>query len=399
MKKIVISFLGKARKDTGGKYRSLCYRFADGQKVTTRFFGLSLAQQLRPDLFILLGTCGSMWDVLFDGVGDGDEMEEDRLALMEEVEVNSVSQGCLDRLAPLLERQLGMACRSLIIPFGRDVGEQMEILATMAEEVAAGDTVSMDLTHGFRHLPMLGFLSAMFLKEVKRARVEGLYYGAADMQEDGEAPVVALDGLLNLADWIGALGRYDQGGDYGVFAPLLRREREAVSQIDLLEEAAFFERVGNSSLARKKLDTFHEYFSQEPSGGYSPAVRLFRKPLEARLSWRRREPQWAREGMLARQYLQRGDFLRAVIFGYESHVTRRIMEEKLGDAGNYEVRKGAGDDLRTRFPMFEELAKLRNALAHGIRPSQQEVDVALASRSVLERKLNKIFKELGIGGE
>lgn len=395
----MISFLGKARKKDGGEYSSLCYRFADGQKETTRFFGLSLAQRLRPDLFVLLGTSGSMWDVLFDRFDDDDKMEEDRLALMEEVEKNSVSQGRLDRLAPLLGRKLGMTFRPLLIPFGRNEREQMDILTIMAEAVAKDDEVSMDLTHGFRHLPMLGFLSAMFLKEVKRAHVKGLYYGAADMQENGETPVVALDGLLNLADWIGAVGRYDQGGDYGVFAHLLQRERETGTQSKLLEEAAFFERIGNSSDARQKLNTFHSHFSKEPTGGYSAAVRLFRESLEERISWRKREPQWAREGMLARQYLKRGDFLRAVIFGYESHVTKLIMENRLGDPTNYDIRKGAADDLRARLPTFDDLAKLRNALAHGIRPSIQDVNAALTSRLVLEEKLKKIFKELGIGGE
>lgn len=397
MKKIVISFLGKARTKDGGEYRSLCYRFADGQKVTTRFFGLSLAQRLRPDLFILLGTCGSMWDVLFEGLGDGEEMAEDRLALMGEVEENSVSQERLDSLAPLLERQLGMACQPLIIPFGRDVGEQMDILAIMADAVATGDDVSMDLTHGFRHLPMLGFLSAMFLKEVKKARVNGLYYGAADMQENREAPVVELDGLLNLADWIGAVGRYDQGGDYGVFAPLLRREINEVADVGALEEAAFFERVGNSSRAKEKLGTFYKSFFQLSDAVRSAAARLFRKPLEERISWHRKEQQWMREGILARQYMERGDFLRAVIFGYESCITRFIFDEKLGDPGEFRNRDNVVEDLVSRFPVFKVLKNMRNALAHGIRPSMKEVEGFLGSRSVFERKLRQIFKELGVG--
>lgn len=397
MKKIVISFLGKARKEEGGEYRSLRYRFADGQEVETRFFGLSLAERVRPDLFILLGTSGSMWDVLFTGLGDGEELSPEQLALMEEVESNSVRQERLDTLAPLLQARLGMDCRPMIIPFGRDAGEQMDILAIMADAVMAGDQVHMDLTHGFRHLPMLGFLSAMFLKEVKKAVVAGLYYGGADMAENGVAPVVALDGLLNLADWIGAVGRYDQGGDYGVFAHLLRGEQGTVGSMGLLEEAAFFERIGNSSSARQKLDTFHQHFSRVPDAVLSPAARLFRKPLEKRIAWRRQEPQWAREGLLAQHYLKRGDFLRAVIFGLESRVTRLMMEEKLGAAGEYEARKAAADDLRSRLPLFDVLAKLRNALAHGIRSTNKEMEAALASRSVLERRLKEIFKELKIG--
>ncbi|MBF0348688.1 MAG: TIGR02221 family CRISPR-associated protein [Magnetococcales bacterium] len=398
-KNLLISFLGKARKNDGGEYRSLCYRFEDGQKETSSFFGLILAKRLRPDEFILLGTSGSMWDVLFEKLGEGEELAQDRMALMEEVEHNTVGQERLDNLTPLLEKWLGMSCRPVIIPFGRTVEEQMEILEILSETVAEGDHVAMDLTHGFRHLPMLGFLSALFLKEVKKAPIDGLYYGAADMQVDGEAPVVLLDGLLNLAEWIGAIGRYDQGGDYGVFAPLFRREQGDLSDIALLEEASFFERINNSSGARAKLATFAKNFLECNDETLSPAARLFRKPLEQRISWWRGREPWAREAGLAWQYLRRGDFLRAVIYGYESRVTRWVVEKKLGDAGDFQRRKEAADDLKGRQPEFELLSRLRNSLAHGIRPSRDTELPFLTSRSVLEGKLRKIFKALEIREE
>ncbi|MBF0109737.1 MAG: TIGR02221 family CRISPR-associated protein [Magnetococcales bacterium] len=397
-KKILISFLGKARD--GGEYRSQCYRFDDGQKETSRFFGLTLARREQPDEFILLGTSSSMWDVLFTDLGNDEKSDHDLTLLIEEVGHNTVGQERLDNLTPLLEKHLGMSCRPMIIPFGRTTTEQMDILEILSETVAEGDQVSMDLTHGFRHLPMLGFLSALFLKEVKKARIEGLYYGAADMQMDGEAPVVRLDGLLNLAEWIGAIGRYDQGGDYGVFAPLLRREQETRSDIALkLEEASFFERINNSSKARTILDQFSKNFFQGNDESFSPAARLFRKPLEKRISWWRGKEHGEREGVLAWHYLRRGDFLRAVIYGYESRVTRWVLKEKLGDPSHFDRRKEAADDLKGRFKSFDLLSRLRNALAHGIPPTQDEVLTFLSSRVVLERKLREIFKDLEIREE
>lgn len=56
--------------------------------------------------------------------------------------------------------------------------------------------VSFDLTHGFRHLGMVGFLSAYMLKRVRDLSVRDLWYGALDMSRDGVTPVLRLDGLV-----------------------------------------------------------------------------------------------------------------------------------------------------------------------------------------------------------
>jgi CRISPR-associated Csx2 family protein len=81
--------------------------------------------------------------------------------------------------------------------------------------------LSFDLTHGFRHLGMLGMLSAFMLERIGRLRVRSLWYGALDMTEDGATPVLRLDGLYAIQRWVTALEHFDASGDYGVFAPLL----------------------------------------------------------------------------------------------------------------------------------------------------------------------------------
>ncbi|TVQ93803.1 MAG: TIGR02221 family CRISPR-associated protein [Chromatiaceae bacterium] len=120
------------------------------------------------------------------------------------------------------------------IPYARDSAEQVELLRIMAAHVEADDRVDLDVTHGFRHLPMLAILAALHLGSVRRARIGGIWYGAFD-PGSGEAPVHDLAGLLHIADWLQALHRYDKDGDYGAFAHLLGPAGA------LLEDAAFFE--------------------------------------------------------------------------------------------------------------------------------------------------------------
>jgi len=58
-----------------------------------------------------------------------------------------------------MSRAVGRLVTPRLIPFGKDADEQYAILDAIAGTVPNGD-VSFDLTHGFRHLGMVGFLSA-----------------------------------------------------------------------------------------------------------------------------------------------------------------------------------------------------------------------------------------------
>ncbi|CAK0762081.1 conserved hypothetical protein [Gammaproteobacteria bacterium] len=388
MNKVLISFLGKARKEDNGKYRTARYRFDNGTVEETRYFGQALAKQLPLDKVILLGTQGSMWDVLMDDLGQGEEFAEDRLALIDEVDNNQVQESRLEILTPLLTRKIGKPCRLRLIPFGRNEEEQTRILEILTNEVNEGDDVYLDVTHGFRHLPMLGLLSALYLRTVKEVSIQGLYYGALDMldKNTGETPVLRLDGLLTIADWIGAIARYDQSGDYGVFAPLLSNHLKT----DTLKLASFYERTSNSVKAKVQLSTFHGLFKNVE---LSSIARLFRAPLEKRIAWFKENDRAKREWELAERYLERKDFLRATIFGYESLVTKETSKRK-SDIHDFAERKSSAESLKKEHRDFKELEYLRNAMAHGLRSGKKEISDSLDSESGLVEKIKKLFKKL-----
>jgi hypothetical protein len=67
----LVSFLGKVPKERGGQYKTAHYHFEDGYQEPTSFFGLALQHYLKPDRLVILGTTGSMWDVLIEILGSG----------------------------------------------------------------------------------------------------------------------------------------------------------------------------------------------------------------------------------------------------------------------------------------------------------------------------------------
>lgn len=379
----LVTFLGKGRDDPETGYRQTVYRFPDGEDTeSTAFFGLALARYLDSDSTVVLGTSSSQWDVLVEHLAVVGDDEEARLRLMEAVAKGTVDQQLLDQLAPLLRRSAERPVIPRLIPFGRDADEQYAILDAIADAVPCGNA-TIDLTHGFRHLGMVGFLSAFMLERVRPVTVCDLWYGANDMRRDGVTPVLRLDGLVRVRRWVEALDRFDTSGDYGVFAPLLMEDGVAADKANCLRAAAHYERILNVSDAGRKIRTFLPVL-----GGHLPgASGLFQHKLADRLQWARQPEQWQCQRALAFQYLDRRDFVRAAMFAWEAWVSRLCVEQGRPDGSGDEVdanafsqRKEVVEEFEGELQMSHEpgrndahwtLKHLRNALAHGTRPMRR----------------------------
>ncbi len=383
----LISFLGKGRVDAKTGYRTATYRFDEGFVRTVPFFGLALTEYLQPDRLVLVGTAGSMWDVFFDREG----AEADTIALIEAVEQNRVDRALLDKHAARLERELGIAVQCILIPFARNTAEQIEVLSLLAGQVTAGENLCLDVTHSFRHLPMLALVAARYLSHVAKVSVSELYYGALEMtQDDGETPVLRLSGLLQMLDWVEALATYDKDGDYSVFAPLLEVDGMEATRARLLEKASFFERTSNPVKAREALSSVFPSIEQH-RGGLSD---LFRDELVKRVNWFRDPERHQWEASLARASLARGDYLRAATFMFESVTTREAIMQKLGDPNSHDIRKEAYGNARKGNTDAKKLEYLRNALAHGQRPLDAREADDLRDRQRLAATLHRLADAL-----
>jgi len=384
MKKVLISFLGK--KPGGKSYQETDYEFSPGDTEKTSFFGLALARRIQPQLLVVLGTVGSMWDVLAEYLLGESLSEAEALDLIEKADRNGITQAQLDRLAPRVEQTLGIACRLRIIPFGRDQKEQVEILRAMSEHVESGDEVNMDLTHGLRHLPMLGLLSSLYLREARKAVVAGIFYGAFDLrnfQEDGGCvtPVLRLEGLLRVADWVRALAVFDHATDYSVFAPLLQQE----GLKNNLHEAAFFERIFNPEKARQKLTGFNlAELKEKTIGG------LFAEDIESRIDWFKKSARSEQEKELARTYLEKRDYVRAVTYGFEALATA-LVEKKRGNICDFAERSDRIKEACNQDKEIKQFSYLRNELVHGSRSRNSRVRKLVDNEHELNAYLKKFF--------
>ena len=396
MKHTLITFLGNVPAHSGGQYRQTTYEL-EQKPFSCRFLGTGLAKALQVDRVRILGTAGSMWDVLAEELG-ATEDEDTWVALSDAVKADRVTAELLQSV----EQQLNQAQSDhrfelRLIPYGYEESKQVEIMRALSEGLDQGDNeVTLDITHGFRHLPMLGLLGMLYVRSIGHARLRNIYYGAFAF---GQAitPVVDLSGLLHIQDWVRSLDQFDKDGDYSVFAELLKREGMPG---DLLAEAAFLERIGNLSLAKNKLNSFWKA-DMQPS---TPASQMFLPVLQQRLDWRRSVQRSAWERKLAVEFLARKDYLRAAIFAYEYKISQQV-ELSGGDTNNFASDRSVADKSltdetkRSRHPFTSEknfyaLKNLRNQLAHGVRAAVDSQDPAVRQTAEFIQSLTRDEKKL-----
>lgn len=397
METTLITVLGRTPKNG---YQQTQYTFSDqSQTEPLAFFGWALQQRIRPQRMVVLGTEGSMWDHLFEGDIDFEQDNPDeRLALIEATEKKQVTQEQLDRLTPYLEARIGCEVNLALIPYARDEVEQVELLRCIATHVPQAGSVHLDITHGFRHLPMLILLAALYLRIARKAHIEKIWYAAYD-PDTQQAPVLDLSGLLQIADGLQALSSFDKDGDYGVFVPILRQAGLPSETVTALQKAAYYENILNVTESTGQLRRAREGLE---STSLQPEAEFLLPIIRDRLSWLGETKQFQKVTKLARSALNRQDYLRAILYAYEAVITKRCQQENVPvqefekreqTRQAYEVRLNNGQEKAN----YKLLKNIRNQVAHGTRGSTHEVQQALLNEEKMHETLDRLLKEIEDG--
>jgi CRISPR-associated Csx2 family protein len=396
---ILISFLGRSQLDSKGGYREASYRLPDGAVRSARYFGLALAQHLAAERVLLLGTATSMWDLLVENVAGDTASEDARIELFDAVRQGTTSNALLDRLTPAMTQVVGCPVQALLIPPAVDFAEQQTILTRLRDAIPRKSRVALDLTHGFRHLAMLGLAAARFLSHEREVQIVGLYYGALDMTSGGTTPVLGLDGLDHLQQWSETFEAYAASGDFARFAPLLERDGFAAEHARALQNAWSYLMVSNVADAARALTSAVHALEQPLQG----ASELFRKRLRNSLDWALAPTLSEKFRRLALQALNRRDFTRASIFGMEAFLSREV-ERNGGNPNDYAARENARNafweqarnsvhpDWRLR--AFFLLNNVRNACAHGTPSKHDPSAELLRNPERLAQELERVLNQL-----
>lgn len=123
------------------------------------------------------------------------------------------------------------------LPEGKSESELFEIFRRLYEALKPGDSLYLDITHGFRSLPMLALVLVNYAKFLKKIEVKSITYGNFEARQvinplDGDsylkAPIIDLMPLSGIQDWTFAAADYLKNGNADRFTELSRAYKIAL---------------------------------------------------------------------------------------------------------------------------------------------------------------------------
>ena len=255
--RVLVSFIGKGQRDgSSSGYRTTQYTFPDGwQSPELSVFGIALLTYYEAhlrrsiDKWLVLGSPQSNWDALLEVVPKEQRdnalnrvYEKIRDAVKAEEQspsasgIGQLTQPLLDAWSDALSERLHpMAVKCQLVGWCEAHESQLQMWRVLSQEVPEGSELVLDITHGFRHQPMLLAPMVVLLGMLKNLSGVELYYGALDM----DRRVLKLDLFPELLRYIQHLSLLQTSGDYEPLGKALIEE----SLHDQLAQIAFVERT------------------------------------------------------------------------------------------------------------------------------------------------------------
>lgn len=294
--------------------------------------------------------------------------------------------------------ELGDKLTTVDIPNGNSSDELWDIFAKCVDEdvVEANDEIILDITHAFRSIPLLIFIVAAYLRQVKNVELQSIIYGAFEARNENvnETPIFNLTPFVDLLEWMSAVNVFQNYGDARHIAKL-GIQKDIANTLTNLSNALFTNRTFEAQEAAMKFNGLSFDDSQQP-----PFQMLVEQLKQSYQQMAVNRPADNPKNSLKAQYRQikwymgNQHYLQAITLIREWLVSwkcirdgkkwlnadeRNRVEEELNDFGNNQGKPFMVLDttIQTVTKLWNGY-KIRNDLAHcGMRAQPQEAKEAI----------------------
>ena len=436
MAKVIISFLGTGGykdKDTRSKgdYREVSYSI-DNSEYKSQYVADVLKQHFNADRIICIGTVKSMWDGMYskfvneepdsiwEKLYDFSENSSHKTEIIEAEFIHDIFKDTL--IEPVL------------IKYGLDKEENefnIKQLFEIENLLKKGDELYIDITHGFRSMPIvlvnvLSFLVDNMDIDVKIAKISyGMFEVSHEM--DGITPIVDLDIINELNSTVKASHEFKEYGNSILFSRLSEKVNKSLSNtlssfsfsrgMNHIEElisstqklrGAKFDNLTflNKYMIDKSIKKYLSYFdrAKEPShyqleigrwcysnGLYGYSVICFQEAILTKLCETYDLDSSQRNRKIVKELLQKG-------FGKVSK-RENIIKKLINNWNNYEGNSPqyisyilSGDHYNSHTDIrkvYLELRDVRDSVAHSLKTENNSQKMVKLVENNLERL--KIF--------
>ena len=410
----LISFLGNPSPAKSGsasprthmvpavqEYSTVCYRFENGFEATSLFFGwaamLHLRDRalkeatpaLRPTRWLIIGTPTSGWQMMGEVAAEADANSLELAAAWAAraksavTATPSVQTSVVDELLREFENTFRGSLEADIRLRSVDDSSD-EIFACLHDNLEPNERVLLDITHGFRTMPVRAVLALGALRWIKGIQVDDILYGGIDKRDRARpelpAPAVSLRGSVRLAEIVPKLASVSLNDDLEAAADCAESLQIGSKNLhQSLRAANVFDsllRIEESESCLRSKEIAHDSaWCAQSAVGRATAVELRRAAgVGTNL------PRADREFRRAQEFLERRDYLRALLLLTEA-IRRRIIERlDLTTKLSVEVREitmeyafnqlEAAGDGGFQVGRLSLLRRTRNAVVHSGKPSE-----------------------------
>lgn len=394
----VVSFLGTGQKerptDPRSNYRTTTYEFRlpNGQSYQQRtsLFGTALINFLRHlqtpiDRWIVCGTSASLWPELNQILPDPLAVAEEYDAIDQRVMAKAVDaaalqawQAVLDRHRPPLDLRLCLTGPALAPE------SQQQIAQALFTNIAPGNDVVVDISHGFRHQPIIATYIISLMRWTHNIQRVSFYSGVFEAREGDVTPVLELPICQRLIEATEAAAIMELTGNFAPLAKCLQQDAE---------HAWFLDNTNQLGQAKTKAQELRRATTSAPD----VIQDYLAQRLHKRLEWSGREGFANRFQQAAQLALEKGDYFRAIILAYEALLIRTAhLTNTQPDHLAYETRQTAEQHLnslegRIDQELLKDIKHTRNACAHGTRPDRASVQQVLGSPQKFRELVQRAF--------
>ncbi|GAB6186697.1 TIGR02221 family CRISPR-associated protein [Thermopirellula anaerolimosa] len=370
----IVSFLGTGQKvasqSARSEYRKTVYEFhsPDGEpyQQETSLFGTALVRFLRKldtdiDRWIVLGTSASLWSELNQILADPDGVSREYYDIDELVIRKQVDEAALRKWEQTLNAEaapLQLCLRLTGDALSRE--SQQRIAQALFENIPRRNDVVFDISHGYRHQPVIAGFIISLMRWTHAIGKVSFYSGVFEARQGNVTPVIELSICQELLDATDATAILGTTGNYESVARCLNMDAELAWFLENTNQ------LGNARTAAQQL-------LSQSAGSADVVGAQLSTLLRERLEWSREARFADRVRESARAALERGDYFRAVVLGYEAIIicAGQLLYPK-PDPLNYQTRKDAEQALYDQLnghdrELLHDLRHTRNACAHGTR--------------------------------
>ncbi len=368
--KTLITTLGRGQFNKETKefdYFEASYALPDGKTYRTKLVARALVEYLKPDEVYVVGTSESLWKLADSLIGNYKRVE---------------------------------------IPYGKSHEEFWEMFRKVYSIDVEGKELYLDITHGFRSIPLMTTTMVSLFTKVKGAHIRGVYYGIYEAKsEDRTVPIIDLLPFIELNEWIEGFTLLTQYGDGLSIAELIKRkaekypDRKSLGKINSLpkvlekfSQAVSFNALELITKSTKDLINCLQDIKELPTG--FEALELLKDAiLQEALKFSSYGSAWEKQLKLVRWLFEKRRYSEAII-ALEETIFTYIME-KLGKDYLENSRQRLGAVFREDCEKHKVFTKEANDLFSRIQELRNKTGHAFMKKSTSEGDIREAINNLG----